>query len=906
MADDRAVLSVESSETQQANKFFDAAIKGIQGVKSVLGDFGKDGNIVTQMYGDQKQSQETFALQEKLNKQLDAKTMTLERLTKKMQEYWRTGDDKKWKLVRDRIGEVSGEIDELNQQLQQGAELMGQLVDQSEGLEDVDMEGGMAASDKLGSFSMLARQVGGQGENPFAETVDQIQGISESFGRFNETLGDFKGIMWESIKTGAQGQKGIKAFTGALSGGLTGLKDGAGAAVTALGPAGLALGGVAIAGGVLSSIMAEQNRQTQKEIELRRMNIDKQLEFNELVTNGTSDQLAASKAALEAELKIKEAGRDAALNAEVASDTLQSGIDKWRTAGEYALNRLIGRSGDLTTVYGQNIDDARELNTEITSIQNKLDNIARAEALVKKREEEEKAAERLANAEEEHLTLMNDLAKAQQDYTQQVKDFLDDQEFSRKRELEDEAIAAKRAKAERDAELLGMENDYNAAVISAKEESNRTLKSLDEEKIKAEEEAKEALIESFKEIETELNEARAENLAAYLKSEAEELESHNREVAKADEAFAKERVRRIKDAGKSMLDAELANDVNAYIAAQEQAKEDLDRMDEDEANRKKEEDENWQLARAQTKKQFEEQQADLETNAVKQRQQLQEQYDKENILRQEQYNEQVEAEKVALAEKLDAEKKSYEESLAANIAAFEARQKLEKEDRDLAERRRKEDLQRQLDQMDKAFQDQLTAIKENDQKVLDVIEANGFVLEETYEERERNVRDIVKSSYATLITQLKSMQGSMMWSSSGKSGGSSSGSGSPSSFDSSYPSIYNPSSKPGWGSSSGTSTGKFGKRAILAAEGAIVGPHKPTLVVAGEGDKQELVMPLDRSKGIPDGFFDSMSKPVEVHYHGNISIGDGVSESVFRQEMRTLAEGLFKGWKMAQNPGGNQ
>ena len=128
----------------------------------------------------------------------------------------------------------------------------------------------------------------------------------------------------------------------------------------------------------------------------------------------------------------------------------------------------------------------------------------------------------------------------------------------------------------------------------------------------------------------------------------------------------------------------------------------------------------------------------------------------------------------------------------------------------------------------------MDALKLRERDALTVINNGGREQVLTYEQKQAQINAVIKTSYDQLLAAMRSA--SMA---SGLGGG---GSGS---------TAFNRSPNQGYSASRFTPTrSRFGPKGILAEDGAIVGPRKPTLVIAGEGDTPELVMPLDKSKGI--------------------------------------------------------
>lgn len=883
MEKETSILEFQIAEGNNVVKMLSSIAKGVLGIRDVTAAAAKDGNILTKLYGDEKQGTSTLIQQEKLTKELNNKKIAIDRLTASMQKFSASGDLDNFVRAREKVNDLTVEVNGLEMALEEvAAKLSGE-----------DMSGA-GMEDKIGGYlnqaSSMARSYGGESGGAFADTIDSISNMREQLTPFAEKLQGFVGTLQEGSSASGVAQTGIKGLFGSLKGGISGLAGSATEAIGALGPVGIAIGVASLAAGALSAVMAMQTKEIEKQIEARREETDKEIEYAEMVASGSTEQLESQKASLETQIEIKKAARDAELAASAAGNTLVDGIDKYRTVAEAGLNQLLGRSLEGTTIYGATADAAKAYNEELKSLEAQYDNVNRALDPVAQREREELALQNLMQAQEDHIQILNDMASAEASYMSQLEEFRESEALSTSRAQEDQFIADSRAQLEHDNEILSIKTNSKNAETEIAKELAKSLVGLEEQNAKDRASALAQFQKSMTELEKETAKSREDAVKDARETEKETLDQYRRDSAKSEKQYQKERLRRIEDAGKTMLDAELANDVNAYIAAQEASRVELARMDEDHFDEMKEADEAFELQRQQAKNQLAKQLQDIDANYNEQRQKMQEQFNEENLLREAAYRESVAIAQKEAAERIQAERDGAAKSLQEAQESWRKRRELEEEDRALAEKRRKEDVNARLAEMAESFRNETDALKKKETDVLNIIKAGGNITVQTYEERETAIRTVVTNSYTTMIAALASAINQAKTSiNSGFGGGSSGGStGSGAGYGAGW----------GAGTMSFSSTGKYGKSAFAAAEGMVVGPNRPTLIVAGEGDKPELILPLEKSGGIPDG----MGGGNTVEFNGNITIGDGVSEVVFIREMTNLAEGLMDGFAKIRKP----
>ena len=92
-----------------------------------------------------------------------------------------------------------------------------------------------------------------------------------------------------------------------------------------------------------------------------------------------------------------------------------------------------------------------------------------------------------------------------------------------------------------------------------------------------------------------------------------------------------------------------------------------------------------------------------------------------------------------------------------------------------------------------------------------------------------------------------------------------------------------------------------GYSGLAAAEGALI--DKPTLLIAGEGSQPELVVPFDKSKGIPEGVMGGVNLNLTIE---SVQVGSNISRSEINSQFLALQQSLLRVVSMAVNNTGKK
>lgn len=734
--------------------------------------------------------------------------------------------------------------------------LSGEAAELQSRIESLRMEQ-EALNDSVGDmptdFGMMGMGGGGYGGFGFGGPGQNMSSAFRSVGQiaggggFNTSaLGEMMDGMSQALEMGSQlgMDLGEMANQAKMSGGVLGRSMGGalGMLSKAAGPASAALAGVSLGFQAFDIISGKSTAQIEKNIAARRRELDLTNERNEMLRTGSAESIREQIAALEDQIEATEATRDASISAATAETNT---LDQVRTVSEAMLNQFLGRGLEGTTIYGQAADAIRDYNEELGQQQDRLRMLQDIQDDVAAREKAEEAAMRVKDAEEELISIRQEAADAAERYAEEVQRFEEDAAFNRARELEDRAIQDARDAEDHARELARAEEDYNKRIEDMREDHLKSLADMEEE-----------LGKSLADLDESLAKSIADANKDYMRNQRDELEAHIKEMARAEKAYQKERLRRLEDLNDELASAEMENDVVRFIQAQQQGAKDLKRMREDHEESQGESGQQFEERMAQAAEEHQRNLAQMREQAAEQRAEMLEQYE-----------EQKQAAIEALQEQLAAEKESHAESLAETKANFERQRKLEEENRAFQDARAKEDHERQLQQMRDGYQREVDALRDREQEALSVIKFGGY-------DQVRAVQSVQNSMTQAWRNIAQSAVNAVSGFSSGFSGGASR------SFTS--------------GGSSGRSFFTPTGRGVFAAKGALI--DRPTLMVAGEGNKPELVVPFDESQGIPRDVLGKLGGGGETYNFnlGSITIGDGVSEAVVRQALNDMGRTLVQ------------
>lgn len=696
-------------------------------------------------------------------------------------------------------------------------------------------QGGAQMAQSIGGLLGGAGIGGGQ----FAELTSTIGDAFDGAGRLSNELREMSEIALEA------GGK----FSGPLSGGLMN-------AAKLAGPVAAGIAGVAVAFTVMDAISGKTAESINKAIDARRKQMDTELEYEDLLRSGSTDAIQAEIEALTESIETRKKYRDDQI-ANAINET--SHWDIWRSAIEAELNDAIGRTYEMATTYGAAADAVREYNTQIEEEETRLQNLIKAQDKVAQRE----AQERVNEARKHEIDLLNQMGDVLDDFGESVAEFNEENAFQRGRELQARQREDERAERDHQRELQKIILDGNEERLDIEKDRLDQIDDAWEEFEKGRVRAVKQLDRAQQEVNEDEKKSLADADANYMRDRVKALETHLQQMAKAERAYDKERKRRLEDLHLELLDAEAANDVARFISAERQAKVDLKRMQEDHKESQSEAERQFEQERAEREEQYRQEREDIKQAAIERRAELQAQYDEEIAQLKEQREERLaqieESNKEALAKQWESEQKRR----AAEIEAFEQRLEDQAEQRRIEDELREEDNQRQLDKMRAAAEKQLKELEKEQDQNYEVIKSGGAKRLEEVKYGEARMRAAVIGSYNSALQQLNSLASSYGASSYGSS---------------------NDLKASGYGPS-------FGGEALFAAKGAYV--DKKTFIVAGE-NTPELILPLDRSQGIPADILDRIGgSRAPVFHFGNIDLG-GISPEQFDQGIQELADAVLE------------
>lgn len=862
----KSIFDITATGGDQIAKTLTSVNRLLGGTQKATAAIAKQGGVARAIAGSDQDVQRNYKVIEQVNKRLIESQRVVELIEKKMQT---TGRLDSWERLRASLSRYKGEVDELTAMQQ---ELLGVMED----IGDMD----------FGSFG------GGFGVNPLAPlrtagmTLSGIGGFDSQLGQIGEAMsrvaefadstqmlaqelrdagGAIKSV-WDNLKSlreaGMSANGGIKS----LASGLT----------SANGIALLVQANLLVWGEVFKK-MEEQSRRAEEAvqayIEAKQRERDLNREIAQQLKEG--DIEGATQAFEDAWQTFRDANDDlsdlqrqlADVNAEYASmgaafdPARRNQLKADREALEKAISEFYAPGGTLD-VATQQIAEYSEALPEIESAARAIE-----------------AQERLQQAEEELIALRLQAQESAEAYAEAIRDFEEQLAFDRSRELEDRQISDRRALSDHLAELSKMEMDSHARIEDLRSDHLESLADLQEDYAKQEADAQKQLARAIEDIYADLTESIADANEDFQESQRERREAYQKQRAKAEEEYERERLRRIQDMNDDLLAAEMANDVVAFIAARKAANKDLKRMEEDHKRQQDESRTEFREEQRLAREQHMQRLADMRQQAEEQRQTLLAQAAEERQARAESYAEQLTQQNEAFAKQLLAEKEQYEEQFKAAEEAFEARRELEDEDRALADRRRQEDAQRQLDQMDKQFKKEMDALKRKESDLLVVYNSKG-----------REQVAAVTLGQTQMVGEYQ--RGAQMASTAVRT-----------EFQRLYAQLTTPGGL-GAGSASGTTPGDWraaGLRppgAVLADKGAFA--DKPRSVILGER-RPEVVLPLDRSGGIAPDILNQMAASLRgggghqtVFDFRHMQVGGGVSEAFMKDQLTAMANTIVR------------
>lgn len=847
MADQESILGLRATGAENVAKSLDKTGAGLVKVDNAIKRLKKSGNVVQAVGGTKSEQQNLTKVHAELQKELEAKISALKDIEKQLKS---TADLATFRKMKEDAGQAQSEVVKLERELKEVDRLAESVKKKSSGraqykqLASTVIQSVQGAGGVGGAGGSLAESLGidRNSQAALSEFADTIQ---SAVPFLQEASGDF------SKMGGAIGNV-IKGTTSA--------KEGLGTVVSSLGSVGVigALVGATLAvWGKVFQMLADREQQAREEVdnyvEALKRKIELERQINDFITTG---DLGGAQAALEDAKKAREDALavEADLRQRIAANeaayaNLGGALDPGRR------RELIGEHDELLKQLQDSIvNDLGPAVQQVDSLMRALPDVANSDPVLRRLQGYMQQMPQNATAVENLKSAESDLIQTRQTAAEAVKQFEDqlrqqqlENAVQAQRQEQDRAIADERAAKDQAEALQQIQAESNKALEQLAKEHDKTLMDLQISYAKESENAAQQLAKSLLSIDTNLAKSVAEATAQYQKDQAKSLAAFRKEQARAEAEYQKERKRRLEDAQQSLLEAEMNNDVVAFIQAQASAKKDLSRMAEDRADSRAQAAEDFKQQQDEARQAFEENLQQMREQAAEQKQQTIDQYNEEKAQRDQQFAEQKQLEAQAFAERLQQQKDQTNESLAVSAAAFAKQQQLQAEDRALEDQRRKEDQEKQLQQQTEALNEQLDEAKKHEADLLKVLRSGGNDQLDTVTLAQTQIVSAYQQGAQNAVAAVQAAMAAI---------------------NSAATTTYGPPA-------TGASTGSWGTPVpfVAAAKGVVT--KKPTLVMTSENYQQEAVFPLDQSPGLPGGLGSTVNiSGITIGAGNNITIDE--------------------------------
>lgn len=785
-------LNIDASAGEDINKLLTKTASGVKNIVAETKKATKGGSILKQLFGDDKETKQMQLAQKEFERTLNMQRQQLQAVNREMQ-------NAKSLTHLDALQErARGIKDEMKK-----AMLEYRQMQQMRGAGGMGM-GGMGvgvAGQSANSMTQLLRQFGDMDSSigRLSEVVDTTGNLIDTVGQLSE---NFSQIMPVLTKVGGS----VLSFVGKIplvGGALSGVLGSVGGSLTALLGAALP---VTAAIAALILILKAQDEATQDQRRHNQGFLNTQQQFYEDLDTMSREEMQEASTDLQERINLLRQQQG-----ELAGSYDQTFEEASRLFNSDVIARAVT---GIATITGQLPDASsrmNELGQEIADAEFLMGRYTGALA------DNSTSAEDVERAHEELTSILEREAQAAQEYKEQLKQFNDELKLSRSRELEDRALADRRTAENHANELRGIEEQGNQRIEDIREESLKSIADLEKDYRKVEEDALNDLTKALADLIEETQKAEGELKSRYMESQTKELKRHIKDMARAENDYQKERLRRLEDLNDELLAAEMENDVVRFIQAQQQGEKDLRRMAEDHNEELSQGEQDWLEERQEQREQFQQELEDLRNNAIERRTELQEQYDEEKAERATEHGERLAEIRAQAAERVAAERTGVAAQIEEVKKRYEEERRLLSEDRALQDRRQQEDNDRRLKQMQEQNDKETKLLNDEAAVQLAIIQGGQDA-----------VGQVMISSYTNMVNKLKQIAAAATSSfgSFGSSQQSSSGGG-----------------KPG---------GPPAKKSIFAAEGGLFGPRSPTTVTLGEGRYPEAVVPIKHSR-LPGG-----------------------------------------------------
>lgn len=852
--------SIFQFKIEGENKLHQGFKKIVSGLESVDGGLTKiheHGSLPTILLGKQQDQKILPALDLQIRDLTDSLEDQRKRYNELQQAFQQVTTPQLLPVIEQQLADVEQEIDTTIRELERLHDVVGREM-------SLNLSMGRGGGDDL------SRLMGIGFGSQSVQTSQSIGGILNTFsmgeGGFAELSRGMGDVLDQSSMLGMELEQ-LAMLTKESGGAFSGpLSSGLGSLARLAGPVAAGIAGVNLG----FTIMDQLTDRTTESINSYIREVQRQTDLEELraqlLRTGTTKALEDDIAALEESIRIKEDERNQFI-ADAQAKTHWS--DQVMTILDTPLDVLLGYSEEQATLYGEVGQEILRLNTDLGEMHERLTVLRESTEDVARRE----AQEELDRAELQRIGNLAEMARVLDDLDDSIDDFLGESSFQRGRELAERRRMDKRAEDEHQDRLNEIAAEGKARRVEIEEQRLKDIDNawdtFEENRLSALDNLNKALAD----VDDDEQERIGDINARYMDDRLEALKDHLKLMAKAESEYAKNRKRRLEDLQSELLDAEMQNNVAAFIAAENQAAQDLKRMREDHHERKSQDEAAFEEQQAERRTQRAQELDDIRETAKERRGELRDQYAEEKALLEKQRDERLAEIEAAAIEQTQLQRDQEKQRRDDLIADFKHRRDLEREDRKIRDQQWEEDQQRQIEKMRDGAEDRLNVIQDEQDDLQKVIDSGGRDRLETVKSWEEQMRAEQVGSYQNALNQLRSMTSSY-------SSGSFSGS------------LSNDMRAAGYGSSLGSRGAGFSNR-LFAAKGALI--DEPTLMIAGEGNRPELVLPFDESKGIPPDLLAGLTKGMgrgDLHFHGNIDLGN-ISEDVFRSELLNLRDALL-------------
>jgi hypothetical protein len=575
-------------------------------------------------------------------------------------------------------------------------------------------------------FTKVSTQVGQAGDiesniraiSGAAGTIPGLQGVGAAGSGGAEIFAVIEAL--PRLKVAASGLPDLlqASAKGAGLGGLAGALQGA---IPALGATGAALGAIALvalpliaAVGVLSFALSKLQKRneevaeaTRRAAEARQAAADTERDFAELTTTEQVDErnrLFQERAQLAQDIS-RENEKLAELRQQVdESAPLEARINGTRSAlnaQKEVVDGLIAQTGNLDAALAV-ADEAvaRLSNTELNRARYAVDLTEIEEGLLATEQERTQALNQLEASQDRVQQIEQQATQARADFAARAADIEEDRTLQDERRLEDRALAAQ----EHQSALAKIEADGNKRIASLRQD----LASLPNERLNA-----------LAEVEEKGRDRIAKINGDFMSSQLKVSRDFAKETQRIESDTAKARLRLIQDINDKLADAEASNNIIAFLQAQKEGQQELQRQAEDSTATEKRRVEDF-IVKQQEARAAQQERLQETLGAIQQ--------EKEAV------NQAFIERRAAIAEQIETEKLAIQQQQAQADANFQ--KQLEREA--LQDQRRAEDLAREDLRRLEAHQERLDQIEQQRQAQL----AANFAVQQTIDNLTSRANDL--------------------------------------------------------------------------------------------------------------------------------------------------------------------